>query len=119
MSNYKYQYKQTSQSKVKSLPDILQMKENHLLSNYNTRTEKEEDEEEKYKFIHEFEGLLFSEPDTFAREICSPRLATSFETIANSFPTPEDIDDTLDTAAEAIPTAVPAIYKGIRVLTRQ
>ena len=31
----------------------------------------------------------------------------------------EDIDETLDAAAEAIPTTLPAIYRGIRVLTRQ
>ncbi len=48
--------------------------------------------------VHEFEGLLFSEPDTFAREICCPQLATGFEKIADSFPTPEDIDDTRETS---------------------
>lgn len=30
----------------------------------------------------------------------------------------EDLDDTLDTAAEAIPAIVPAIYRQIRIVTR-
>jgi len=30
----------------------------------------------------------------------------------------EDLDETLDAAAEAIPTAVPAIYRQIRVVTQ-
>jgi len=31
----------------------------------------------------------------------------------------EEIEDTLDAASEAIPSAVPAIYKHIRIVTRQ
>ena len=51
-----------------------------------------------YVVMHEFEGLLFSDPDRFARGIEYPDLSREFQTIRDMFPTPEDIDDSPETA---------------------
>ncbi len=46
-----------------------------------------------YLQLHEFEGLLFSDPAAFARSINQSNLASQFQSIREGFPTPEDIDD--------------------------
>jgi hypothetical protein len=51
-----------------------------------------------YLQLHEYEGLLFSDPMTFARGIYEPRLTESFKKIRDEFPTPEDINDRPDLA---------------------
>jgi hypothetical protein len=54
-----------------------------------------------YLQMHEYEGLLFSDPEAFAKAIYQPDqpdLAPQFQAIRQSFPTPEDIDDSSDTA---------------------
>ena len=43
--------------------------------------------------MHEYEGLLFSDPQRLARGIYRPELAGAFAEIRHAFPTPEDIDD--------------------------
>jgi hypothetical protein len=51
-----------------------------------------------YLQLHEFEGLLFSDPAGFAQGIDQSNLASQFQSIREGFPTPEDIDDSPDTA---------------------
>jgi Domain of unknown function (DUF4276) len=51
-----------------------------------------------YLQLHEFEALLFSDPNALATAIRHPHLEQRFLEIRNSFPTPEDIDDHVDTA---------------------
>ena len=51
-----------------------------------------------YVVMHEFEGLLFSDPDRFAQSLGEPALAPEFRAIREAFETPEDIDDSPDTA---------------------
>ena len=51
-----------------------------------------------YIQMHEFEGLLFSEPEILAESIYMPQLAESFGAIRNQFLTPEDINDSANTA---------------------
>ena len=51
-----------------------------------------------YVVMHEFEGLLFSDPDSFARSLGEPDLASKFQAIRGNFQTPEDINDSPDTA---------------------
>ena len=51
-----------------------------------------------YLQLHEYEGLLFSDPEAFANGISQSHLAAPFRAIRQSFPTPEDIDDSSDTA---------------------
>ena len=46
-----------------------------------------------YLQLHEFEGLLFSDPHAFARGIYQPNLAEAFQTIREEFATPEDINE--------------------------
>lgn len=46
-----------------------------------------------YVQLHEYEGLLFSDPDAFARGIQEPGLAPEFRHIRNQFASPEDIND--------------------------
>ena len=51
-----------------------------------------------YVVMHEFEGLLFSDPDRFARSLGKPDLAPELRAIRRKFLTPEDINDSPDTA---------------------
>jgi hypothetical protein len=51
-----------------------------------------------YLQLHEYEGLLFSDPEAFANGISLSHLTAQFQAIRQSFPTPEDIDDNPDTA---------------------
>lgn len=48
--------------------------------------------------IHEFEGLLFSDCEAFARAIGKPELEPAFQEVRNAFATPEDINDSPLTA---------------------
>lgn len=48
--------------------------------------------------VHEFEGLLFSDCAAFARGICRPDLEPRFSQIRKDFATPEEINDSADTA---------------------
>jgi len=51
-----------------------------------------------YLQLHEYEGLLFSDPDAFAIAIGQQHLRQQFETIRTQFATPEDINDGPNTA---------------------
>jgi hypothetical protein len=51
-----------------------------------------------YLSLHEYEGLLFSDPDALALSIRQPQLSNRFHQIRNDFPTPEDINDDPATA---------------------
>ncbi len=46
-----------------------------------------------YLQLHEYEGLLFSDPAAFATGIYHPHLLEQFQNIRAQFPTPEDIND--------------------------
>jgi hypothetical protein len=48
--------------------------------------------------MHEYEGLLFSDCEGFARGIGHPKLAEDFQQIRNQFKSPEEINDSLETA---------------------
>ena len=57
-----------------------------------------------YVVMHEFEALLFSDPDKFAQSIGQhaqkvdlPYLSCKFRAIRSEFPTPENIDDSPET----------------------
>jgi hypothetical protein len=51
-----------------------------------------------YLQLHEYEGLLFSNPAAFAQGISQPHLAGPLQKIRDQFQTPEDIDDDPNTA---------------------
>ena len=51
-----------------------------------------------YIQIHEFEALLFSNPQALAKGIYQDDLSSTFETIRNAFHSPEDINDHPNTA---------------------
>jgi hypothetical protein len=51
-----------------------------------------------YVMMHEFEGLLFSDCDRFASGIGHPELASKFSEIRSSFDSPEEINDSPQTA---------------------
>lgn len=60
-------------------------------------------EEYLYRFIpyvqmYEFEGLLFSDTQALAKNIAQETLADSFRSIRNQFDTPEEINDSPETA---------------------
>ncbi len=46
-----------------------------------------------YVQMHEFEGILFSDPSCFAEGIGRPELGNTFAKIRDEFPTPEHIND--------------------------
>jgi hypothetical protein len=51
-----------------------------------------------FVMMHEFEGLLFSNPTAFARSVGRPDLEPEFRKIRNEFQTPEEINDSPTTA---------------------
>jgi hypothetical protein len=51
-----------------------------------------------YIQMHEFEGLLFSDPARLAKGLYKPELADRLQEIRKAFPTPEDINDNFETA---------------------
>jgi hypothetical protein len=51
-----------------------------------------------YIQLHEYEGLLFSDPAAFARAIKKSNLAGQLKKVRDGVPTPEDIDNHPDTA---------------------
>jgi hypothetical protein len=51
-----------------------------------------------FVMMHEFEGLLFSDPVAFAQAIGCPHLSGAFGNIRSSFQTPEEINDSPLTA---------------------
>jgi hypothetical protein len=51
-----------------------------------------------YIQLHEYEGLLFSDPDAFASGIGQYGLSMRFRRIRDEFDTPEDINDSPETA---------------------
>ena len=64
-----------------------------------------------YVVMHEFEGLLFSDPDRFAQSLGRPDLAPELRSIRQEFQTPEDINDSPDTAPSK---RVLNLYRGYR-----
>jgi hypothetical protein len=62
--------------------------------------------------VHEYEGLLFSDCDAFGRGIGRSDLSPSFHAIRNQFGTPEDINDSVDTApSKRVLALVPGYQK--------
>ena len=62
--------------------------------------------------FHEFEGLLFSDPNAMSRGIGYPELAPNFSSIRAQFDTPEHINDSPQTApSKRIEALVPGYEK--------
>lgn len=65
-----------------------------------------------YVMMHEFEALLFSDCVRFAQGIGRPDLAPRFQQIRNAFETPEEIDDSPQTApSKRVQALVPGYEK--------
>ena len=65
-----------------------------------------------YVMLHEFEAMLFSDCEAFARGIGRSDLAPSFQAIRNGFDNPEEIDDSPVTApSKRIATLIPGYQK--------
>ena len=64
-----------------------------------------------YLQLHEYEGLLFSDPAAFVAGIKQDHLRAQFEAIRNAFSTPEDINDNPNTAPSK---RVAGAYPGYR-----
>ena len=64
-----------------------------------------------YVVMHEFEGLLFSDPERFAQSLGEPALAPKFRATREEFSTPEDINDSPDTAPSK---RIISLYRGYR-----
>lgn len=62
--------------------------------------------------MHEFEGLLFSDCAAFSNSIGRPNLEADFRAIRDRFPTPEEINDSPDTApSKRVEALVPGYQK--------
>lgn len=62
--------------------------------------------------MHEFEALLFSDPAEFGRSIGRTDLSDQFQRIRDQFATPEDIDDSPETApSKRIESLMPGYSK--------
>ncbi|MFZ2445973.1 MAG: DUF4276 family protein [Syntrophobacteraceae bacterium] len=67
-----------------------------------------------FVIMHEFEGLLFSDCEAFARGIGQPGLAIDFKAIRNEFCSPEEINDSPITApSKRVGALVPGYTKPI------
>jgi hypothetical protein len=66
-----------------------------------------------YLSLHEYEGLLFSDPDAFAQSIRQPHLASRLHRVRNDFPTPEDINNDPDTAPSERVINIYSAYKKV------
>ncbi|EPT9252293.1 DUF4276 family protein [Vibrio alginolyticus] len=67
-----------------------------------------------YVQMYEFEALLFSDPQKMAQGMDLEHLATSFADIANSFATPEEINNSPQTApSKRIESLVPGYEKAV------
>ena len=65
-----------------------------------------------YIIMHEFEGLLFSNCQRFAKGIAKPELTASFQAIRDDFHTPEEINDSPVTApSKRVEALVPGYQK--------
>jgi hypothetical protein len=65
-----------------------------------------------YVVMHEFEGLLFSDCEGFARGIGRPELIPELQAIRNQFVTPEEINDSPITApSKRVTNLVPGYQK--------
>lgn len=62
--------------------------------------------------MHEYEGLLFSDPSVFAQAVGRPDLADDFQAIRGRFATPEEINDSPDTApSKRVERLIPGYQK--------
>jgi len=66
-----------------------------------------------YLSLHEYEGLLFSDPDAFAEALAQPRLAGHLRRVRDNFPTPEDIDDSPESAPSKRIIAIYPAYRKV------
>ncbi len=65
-----------------------------------------------YVMMHEFEAMLFSDRQAFARAIDHVELAEPFQKVMDSFDTPEEINDSPETApSKRISTLLPGYQK--------
>jgi hypothetical protein len=65
-----------------------------------------------FVMMHEFEGLLFSDCDALSRGIGRPDLQRQFESVRRQFATPEEINDSPDTApSKRMESIVPGYEK--------
>ena len=64
--------------------------------------------------MHEFEGLLFSDPGQLAKSLGVPKLASKFKRIRSRFKTPEHINDSESTAPSK---RIASIHQGYQKAT--
>lgn len=66
-----------------------------------------------YLQVHEYEGLLFSDPDAFARGLGQQVLSGRLRAIRNAFATPEDINDDPQSAPSKRVLAIYGSYRKV------
>jgi hypothetical protein len=66
-----------------------------------------------YISLHEYEALLFSDTLAFAAGIERPDLAIQLQAVRSSFPTPEDINDNVETAPSKQVIRIHGTYKKV------
>jgi hypothetical protein len=66
-----------------------------------------------YLSLHEYEGLLFSDPDAFAQSIGQSHIARRFHRVRDEFPTPEDINSDPETAPSKRVVEIYSAYRKV------
>ena len=66
-----------------------------------------------YVVMHEFEALLFSDCVGLARSVGQPDLASSLQAIRDSFTSPEEIDDSPNTARRSVSSSLSSDTKSL------
>ena len=66
-----------------------------------------------YLSLHEYEGLLFSDPDALAQALKQPSLAHRFHQVRNDFLTPEDINDDPERAPSKRVVTIYSAYRKV------
>jgi hypothetical protein len=89
-----------AEAALKNFPDKSATIQNALLEDVCAKLGKDFDSRRfvPYVVMHEFEGLLFSDCTRFADSIGRPELTKQFQAIRNIFSTPEEINDSPQTA---------------------
>lgn len=66
-----------------------------------------------YLQVHEYESLLFSDPEAFATALGRHNLSEQLRNIRNAFPTPEDINDNPETAPSKLVLSLYPSYQKV------
>lgn len=72
-----------------------------------------------YIQLHEYEGLLFSDPPAFAAAINEPHLTQAFQQVRDAFPTPKRVVQSCRSYSKVLHGTIAARGIGIEAMRRE